>query len=499
MGTDENPVGSTDAADACIVKAFKLLPEEAFESILKQLSLRPRSSRWKRWATPADVSVALKLGGEISSIARGFFKELSISSLEHMGPHGPQDDLLCVDVTTDEGPDVAEELITQLGPTLRRLHLDLLTFPTTMGMLNAPLPCPQLKVLKIQSNDRDLDLGRLMSSASGGLEELTLTGEYLHIGAVIALRTHCKGLRKLTLSYNDYNNSLFEVWPAVGPTLRELGLYFQNRKMSWSLISVIASSCRAIKTLSGMNYDFLKLAEALGPQLTAIRMFSLAEMRLLDLKKAADKNPDATLYLHKETELPETLCTYGRRMNGLMINELRLVDYDDDLCLGAEFGRLEELQLRCSKWIRDVIAVHPQPRLRRLSIIQCKDGPLDMMQFMDNVAFSCPNVEVVLMHMVRGIHRGVFRKFGELSQKLRKVELKMEVFMPGDFPTLEDRATFLAVTYVRDLFVCQTMRELHIENEHIPDPSAEIATACIRNKLRTRMADVFVNQTQYNR
>ncbi len=225
---------------------FDMLSPDELTAILRKMSLRPRSPKWKAFETPSDILSILRTEDALSSVAHSVFSGLTYS---HYRGNDTDHFLHCA---SDEQEQIFGELLSQLRSSLESLKIE------TYLIVRIPdaVMCSHLHTLKISNTD-STDFFSILPSISRRLRVLHIGG-FSRRGQILALSEHCVGLTELSLLYRFVACTLQALWETLGPTLTELSiaqLYIATPKQIDSLLyefndmqcqSDIAENCKLI-------------------------------------------------------------------------------------------------------------------------------------------------------------------------------------------------------------------------------------------------------------
>lgn len=167
---------------------LEVLSEDNLCNVLRKLSAKPRLPNWKKFISPQAIVSFLQMGGRCTHAAQGRFKGLDY-------------DYLLTYPDMFGGHEAVGFLTSQLGPSLRAIHIDAGIFPTSMSTWIIE-QCQSLRVLSIARPDfkaclRDLPV--LLKNCGSKLEELAVDLN-LRKPDVTAIAKHCSSLRRLGFS-----------------------------------------------------------------------------------------------------------------------------------------------------------------------------------------------------------------------------------------------------------------------------------------------------------
>ncbi len=255
---------------------FDMLATEELIAVLRNLSNRPRSSKWKTFETTSDILSVLQTEGALSTAARSVFSRLIL------GYSVIVDTDFCVEIASDGDLRIVEELLGRLRSSLHTLILRC----DSARVYAVAAMCSHLHTLEIWETDSTNYAG-ILSAMTGRLRALHIGGTHLKKRGIRAISEHCVGLTKLSLRFSLVACSLKRLWEAVGPSLIELSvgeLYLDTQNQSASMHALtgkhyendIANNCKMLTHFRFFRNSELQRSiydiEAYGSQLLLLEM-----------------------------------------------------------------------------------------------------------------------------------------------------------------------------------------------------------------------------------
>ncbi len=271
---DNSPVHLTSNASPPTPKAdptyLNRLPVEILENILRQISRRPRQTRWERDISVDDIRLLLCGSGPMTDVAQRKLTGIRISNKYLSSDYLPM----------AHWNDHLPEILSATGSNLTKIRLAI--EPPFIAAWNDNWVhsivnhCTSVTHLTISGLSDDDLFENLLASRSGQLKTLDVNCKYSK-ARVASIERHGAGLRKLVVTHpaGDFTNAM----RTVGRTLTEIEFTLGFPAMSFDvLFMALKQFCREIRQMKfrGVNRGaLLNLADlcvSYGAQLKRVSL-----------------------------------------------------------------------------------------------------------------------------------------------------------------------------------------------------------------------------------
>lgn len=255
---------------------FDILSDECLENIFRHLSRKPRSDPWERFVSADTLLSLVRLGGVLTDATRTIFTDLrdictrEVQLVRLPARHGG----FHLDLISNP----AYGLIPGLGPTMRKLHIDVAPDARLVRLIKAH--CGGLRALSVIYDGSGFSsLRTLLKSVGRQLESLEIEVVQLYTADIAAMAEHCTKLKHLKFSTEKLKVSLAPLWRSVAENLQCLEITLPNQCDSIAL-DVAAKYCPNISSLTFDNFldeqidEIISMCQVYGPRLQLVRLLS---------------------------------------------------------------------------------------------------------------------------------------------------------------------------------------------------------------------------------
>lgn len=223
------------------ISYFDLLPYDCLDAIMKHVSEKPLSKQWEDYMSISDVEMFIDPKHPLSECAQNRFGTLMACDTY---PHERRG--LLVHGKGSKAIQGFRNTAFALSEILTDIFIYQTSFPPLWRRTLISC-CPNLKTLSLNSAQMGniFPFESIIQAHSNQLESLEITWSIASSSQIDSMSNNLKGLKRLSIMFDNIEKSFENVWKCVGSSLQELAILEMSR----------------VNGVRVLNYEFLKLSK----------------------------------------------------------------------------------------------------------------------------------------------------------------------------------------------------------------------------------------------